>query len=173
MTRLWQGLSLVLIAAASAVMWLLVTLWQEPDLNLTGRQVTEWQPDLNGTTQTGLSGQDTQTGSENNARPVFAPTRKPFVPTQPAVESPSVVEAPASLEGDSTQFQLKGVFRNGSKSSAWIITPDQPNGAWFSVDAEIQGWRVRSIETDAVVLATAQRSVTLWQYPENKAANPN
>jgi hypothetical protein len=47
---------------------------------------------------------------------------------------------------------LKGVFINGPEAKAFLISTQNPLGAWSQAGEEIAGWRIVAIEPDQVTL---------------------
>lgn len=88
------------------------------------------------------------------ARPLFHPDRRPFDPPKPVVAAAlPVVQAPA-LEAD--KLQLIGVMLTGSDKYRALIRNGEDAGEWLVVGDQIQGWKLRAIAPDGVVLATAR-----------------
>jgi hypothetical protein len=79
-------------------------------------------------------------------RPLFSRSRHAAVVAAPMLPAPP---APVQLDQN---FSLKGVFINGPKAKAFLITSQDPAGVWVQPNEEIAGWRVVAIKPDQVVL---------------------
>ncbi len=89
------------------------------------------------------------------ARPLFHPDRKPIERAKPAaIEAPPPPPAPPP---PLDKLQLVGVMRTGVNQYRALIrsSVDAP-GEWLAVGDQIQGWLLRAIETDSVVLSVAR-----------------
>lgn len=164
------------IAFASLAFALAIGLYalSQDMMALNERPVRKWNPDLGDSID--LAQQANQTDpSEVFARPIFSPTRRPFVAApQPSVEpqpEPLLAEPPqAQPPSDPAQLQLKGVLEFNGAARALLLSPDQPNGVWLRPGEAIMGWEIKRIEANAVVLATAGQEFTLKQYVDNSGA---
>jgi hypothetical protein len=189
MKRLFQLGSLFLIALTVALVIVLRGFFSHPGLNLNDRPIGSWKPDLEGTTvafEPAGTTEGQSKWSETFTRPLFSPTRRPFVapkqpepepvaevqppaePTPEPVEPPPAPEPPPELPPpyDPGQFQLKGVLQNGENLAVLLATPDAPNGLWLSTGSEIMGWTIVNIDKNAVTLETGANKVVVQQYVE-------
>ena len=74
---------------------------------------------------------------------------------------------------------LKGVFINGTQAKAFMISTQNPLGAWIQPGEEIAGWRLVAIEPDQVtleghnetlVVPSSVRRSTTWAVPVTDAS---
>jgi len=86
-------------------------------------------------------------------RPLFTSSRSPF-------ES-----GPARPESLPSDMRLTGIAIDASKKQALLRTPQQPQGRWVEEGDSIDGWLLRSIRNDAVVLVSGQQTRELHLYP--------
>jgi type II secretory pathway component PulC len=137
----------------------------------SARVLIKWQPNLD-------PSPDPQDGTvkvtiweETFSRPIFSPTRRPFVPVPPAPE-PVPPEAPTTPPEsarvyDPNQLVLKGILMSSEKSLALISTPEQPSGSWIEQGSIVMGWKVEVIYRNSVVLSANGQSHALKQYVDN------
>jgi hypothetical protein len=92
-------------------------------------------------------------------RPVFAASRRPFVPAEPApVQQPVRALPPPDI-------RLIGVTINADKKQALLRTAQQPRGRWIGEGESVDGWVLRSVRADAAVIASGQQAHELRLYP--------
>jgi len=60
--------------------------------------------------------------------------------------------SPAAMTTLDQGLTLKGVYINGAMAKAFLISAQNPLGAWVQVDEEIAGWRVVAIKPEQVLL---------------------
>jgi hypothetical protein len=101
-------------------------------------------------------------------RPVFAPTRRPFVAQlEPQVTQANPQPEPSStppLALDPQQFRLMGVLIMGTRHFALIATPEAVGGTWYSSNSAIMGWTITKIEANSIIFSNGRQSVTIRQY---------
>jgi hypothetical protein len=189
-TNVFKLLTLVALAGCGLAAAGVVNLWYTPELKPDARPVLAWQPDFNPSPV--VSGKDTAQLSYDElvVRPIFSPSRQPFVLPAPVVVEPppepvavapvpEPVPAPAPEPEpvlisapppppltDPQLFQLKGIMQSGNQISALITTPDNPDGRWLLRESNIMGWRLDRIERNSIVLKGDGRTVTLQQYTD-------
>jgi hypothetical protein len=78
-------------------------------------------------------------------RPLFSRSRQLPVAMVAALPPPPIVPIDRGIT-------LKGVFINGAQAKAFLISTENPLGAWNQVGEEIAGWRIVAIEPDQVML---------------------
>jgi general secretion pathway protein N len=111
-------------------------------------------------------------------RPIFSPSRRPFVaaPVAPAVEPvPEQVQPeqaaplPVAVENPEPppQFSLKGILISPDKSSAFLVTAGIPAGQWLGIGDDFAGWTIKSIENNAVTLVRGEQSTVVELYVDN------
>ncbi len=167
--KLVSLLFLVGIAGVAAIaLWLV----RHPYPLLSNRPVAAWTPELQ------VVGGDVPAApanayAETFSRPIFSPTRRPFqvaVAAAPVEEEqqpePDAPEPEPAAAPDSTQLLLKGIFISANASSALIVSPDKPEGAWIVAGDEVAGWKLLEINKDSVSLSAAGQSIELKQYVE-------
>ncbi len=115
------------------------------------------------------SGQPGTGETEMLSRPLFSPTRRPYVapvaapPPEPQAP-PLQAEAPPASGGE---IRVIGIFLNGGDRQALLVSPRFPEGKWLSVEADVEGWKLARIEADSVQLAGPQGSLNLPLYVDN------
>jgi hypothetical protein len=80
-------------------------------------------------------------------RPLFSRSRQGVAPAPPPVQVATPVSS--MLDQDLT---LKGVFISGPLAKAFLLSSQNPIGVWVSVDEELSGWKVISVQPDQVIL---------------------
>jgi hypothetical protein len=81
-------------------------------------------------------------------RPLFSRARQLAVAT-PVAFAPPPPPPPMALDRGIT---LRGVFINGAQAKAFLVSPQNPIGAWLQAGDSIAGWKVVSLKPDEVVL---------------------
>lgn len=97
-------------------------------------------------------------------RPLFTANRSPFVPP----ESTQTVARPGLRPPD---IRLVGVAIDASKKQALLRTPQQPQGRWVEEGDSIDGWLLRGVRDDAVIVASGQQTYELRLYPAQGASS--
>lgn len=80
-------------------------------------------------------------------RPLFSRNRLGFVPTEP-----TLVALPSPAAALDQGITLRGVFMTEGLAKAFLITTQNPLGAWVPAGAEIDGWRLVSVSPGQAVL---------------------
>jgi hypothetical protein len=82
---------------------------------------------------------------ETEARPLFSTNRRPATATaQPSPEAPS---------GSPPDLQLVGVMMIApAQKRALIRSPHQPRARWISEGGQIDGWKLLTVGTSAIVI---------------------
>jgi type II secretory pathway component PulC len=168
-TYFFKLLSLVFTLTAILMGLLLYSLSTKPDLVPEDRPVSVWQPKLE--LPPDLAEPVTQGYEITFARPVFSPSRRPFVPVAAPVE-PEIQQPPQPVPEpapgyDPNQFVLKGVMFKTDRATVLIATPEQANGVWLSQGSDLAGWKVEKIGKDTVTLTANGQSHVLKQYVDN------
>jgi hypothetical protein len=117
----------------------------------------------------GPAGQPGIGGTDMLARPLFSPSRRPYVAP---VAVPAFVPEPPPLQEETRQepggtISVIGIFLDGADRQALLVSPSFPEGKWFSIDADLDGWKLARIEADSVQLAGPQGSLSLPLYVDN------
>lgn len=103
-------------------------------------------------------------------RPLFIPSRRPFVPQPPeTIAPPPVPEAQPTAQAapDATGLQLKGVMLGQNTAKAFLIWPEAPLGQWLTVGSSVKGWELTKIEDDTVWLIAGSENTELKLYVDN------
>src|SRR5580698_9158240 len=82
-------------------------------------------------------------------RPLFSRSRQLPVAMVAALPPPP---PPPPVVAVDRGITLKGVFINGPQAKAFLISMQNPLGAWIQSGEEIAGWRIVAIEPDQVTL---------------------
>ena len=89
-------------------------------------------------------------------RPLFARSR------QGMSQAPAAMPAPpppsSMLDEDVT---LKGVFMSGALAKAFLLSSQNPLGAWFQAGQEVAGWRVVAVQRNQVLLEGQGQQLTV------------
>lgn len=140
--------------------------------DLSSRPLVKWSPNLD--TPPDLSHRTVKEAhwTETFSRPLFHPTRRPFVPVVDAPEPAASPEGPTPppepiLVFDPNQLVLKGIMMSSQKSRALITTPDQPGGSWIEPGSMVMGWKVEKVDRNSVLLRANGQSHVLKQYVDN------
>jgi len=89
-------------------------------------------------------------------RPLFTASRSPFVPN---------AAAGAAASPSPPDIRLTGVAIDAAKRQALLRTSQQPQGRWVAEGESIDGWLLRSVRDDAVIVASRQQTHELRLYP--------
>jgi hypothetical protein len=93
-------------------------------------------------------------------RPLFSPSRRPPPPVTP---EPMVEAAPPPAQ--MPKFELLGIVGPEGARLAILRKPGATEALRLSVGDKVEGWTVKLIEPDRVLLATADRQVEV-AFPE-------
>jgi hypothetical protein len=89
--------------------------------------------------------------AEITARPLFSPSRRPFVPQDEPV---------AKLQDQSIAIELVGTLLTGQGRAA-LLQPQGQNAQWVLAGQQIAGWQVVAIQRDEVSLRLDEKAKTL------------
>jgi hypothetical protein len=84
------------------------------------------------------------------ARPLFSPTRRPFVAAEPEL---ALTPAPASLP----PLELIGVLLTEQRRAALLRSLDGGDPGWVREEDAMAGWRLQKIQRNRVHLAAGDR----------------
>ena len=152
------------------------TLVNRPTEDPMRRPVRTWAPDEIAAEAGQASGDTEDTTPETLARPLFSPTRRPFVPPPPEPPPPEIAALPEpeppppppqEATPDPAGLKLKGVMLGASIAQALIATQDDPKGRWFEIGNMVTGFTLAAIEDDRVKLTAGSRNVELKLYVDN------
>jgi hypothetical protein len=153
-------------------------LWTNPMASVLTRPIVSWSPpSLPGGSAKALSSVSV-TAEIALQRPIFSPTRRPFVaavqeivpepvPEQPVSELPVAEQPVAEPLSPAPQFSLKGIWISPARSTAFLVTPELPAGQWLAVGDDFAGWKLKAIENNAVTLTFGEQSATVQLYVDN------
>jgi hypothetical protein len=150
--------------------------WTRESSPLTARPVPPWNQTQPETGNLLGASKPSPDGNEALARPLFSPTRKLFVPAPPEAPAPApVAEPPPPPEVaqpiEPPQVSLKGVLIAGTTRSALVTTPERPDGIWVSLQQDLSGWIVTSIDKEAITLVNGSQTIPIQLYVDN-SGNP-
>lgn len=91
--------------------------------------------------------------AETLRRPLFIASRSPFGPGR---------AEPSQLPLD---IRVTGIAIDAVKKQVLLQTPRHPQGQWVEEGHSIDGWLLRSVRDDAVILASGQQTRELRLYP--------
>lgn len=156
----WIGV--VGMAFAGAVVWLELSTMSMPTWLSASWAGLSW------TTSSPIRDQSAGTGVSANAddilqRPLFSRARRMVASEQPA-EPP--LPPPALVTGPDTNIALRGVFMNAGIAKAFLVSAQNPDGAWAQTNDEIAGWRVLEIQPNQVLLGGSGHRLAI-QYTPN------
>jgi type II secretory pathway component PulC len=164
-------LAVLAIAAIIAQLVFARVLFEPPEA-VSARPVETWSPTIENGAELNATANGATTGVIL-ARPLFAPNRKPYVAQEVVAE---VAEPPPPLEEqapepvpitDPSTMSLKGIFVSGNTRSGFIVSPDIPEGKWYSEGTVVLGWKIGRFQDDNVILTQGSESFTLKQYVDN------
>jgi hypothetical protein len=167
----FKGLCLLAVGVILAQFYFVQTLFS-PIQPIENRPVATWSPTIENAAVLDVSASDETTG-DILARPIFAPTRKPFVAPQVVVaeaEAPPPVEEqppePAQVTDPKT-MSLKGIFVSGAMRSGLIASPEVPDGKWYTEGTTVMGWKIERFQDDSAILKQGEETFSLKQYVDN------
>lgn len=98
-------------------------------------------------------------------RPLFSPSRRPEAKSVSAPKPLDSVEPTAVSEQGTPAFVLKGIMVMGDISSALIATQDAP-AVWVTTGANVAGWKLQDVDSEAVDLSLGSNTVHVELYPK-------
>ncbi|MFM1816061.1 MAG: hypothetical protein RLZ98_2756 [Pseudomonadota bacterium] len=97
-------------------------------------------------------------------RPIFEKTRRPQL-SKPVL-APRKTIARAEEIAPPKGLRLLGTMRDQSGDALALVASQKwPNGEWYRLGAEIEGWRLGTIEPGGVMLEARSRVIPLRLYP--------
>lgn len=102
-------------------------------------------------------------------RPVFSPSRRPFVlqPQTQEAEAPRAAPEPAPVAVALSQFQLLGVLFADNEWLAFVQSPSATDGTWLGPGATLDGWTLQEISENSAVFESSGRTAQLQLYVDN------
>ena len=109
-------------------------------------------------------------------RPVFSRTRLAALPAvaRPQALTPPPLAAPPVLAARDSDLRLKGVFMNAPMAKAFLISAQNPGGAWVKPEEVFGGWKLVSVRPSDIELEGGgeRLTVTLSAGSPGKAGSP-
>jgi hypothetical protein len=93
-------------------------------------------------------------------RPVFSRTREAAVPVVARPQAPPLPPPPAFAARDS-DLRLKGVFMNAPMVKAFLISSQNPLGAWVKPQEVFGGWKLVAVRPSEIELESGGERVTV------------
>jgi len=97
------------------------------------------------------------------SRPIFSKSRRPSPRSVPARAEP--VAAPIARNADG--LTVYAIVKKENTSQAFIISAEEPEGAWKKIGDTVDTWTISSIDAAELTLKNGDRSAKLKLYPEN------
>lgn len=161
-------LSIFTLACGAMAYWL----WNQPVPVPADRPITVWEPPPLAEIVVAPNVSAATVFPETFARPIFLPTRRPYV-APPEENLPPEIDAalltlPQAAAPDVSLLVLKGIRLNEGNQQALVLSATSPAAQWLSLGSEIEGFRLVEIGDDRVTLEAGQQRVEIKLY-ENKA----
>jgi hypothetical protein len=93
-------------------------------------------------------------------RPVFSRTREAAVPVIARPQAPALPPPPPFVARDS-DMRLKGVFMNAPVVKAFLISSQNPVGAWVKPQEVFGGWKLVAVRPSEIELESGGERVTV------------
>jgi hypothetical protein len=111
-------------------------------------------------------------------RPLFSPTRRPWIAPQlePVDEPVPQVEIEPVIAEDVSRpaISLIGIQKTPLGAKALLLKSGMQDASWFQPGQNVEGWIVRSIDSDSVELINGTQAFKLELYPSaNPEIDPN
>lgn len=96
-------------------------------------------------------------------RPVFARTRQAALPVIPRPQAPPPLPPPPppALAARDSELRLKGVFINAPVAKAFLISAQNPAGAWVKPEEVFGGWKLVAVHPSEIELEAGGEHVTV------------
>ena len=101
------------------------------------------------------------------ARPVFEPSRRPFVPPPPAPAVPPPVAAEQSPQ-PVLDLVVDGILLNGGIRKAHLRKHNEAGGDWQAEGDIIEGWTIAVVADAKVILQRANQRIEIELYPKEQ-----
>jgi hypothetical protein len=154
---------LAVLAAINA--WLLAGIADamfSPDEQPLGAPM-EWSPKLPDPGEGFVDFKPIEAASETLRHPLFFKTRAPLVPRPPP---PPPKPEPAPIIQADPGLVLGGVVIDRDIRKAYLLSKDDPRGAWVSEGENFMGWKIVSVEGASAKLQQSGRMLELQLYPQ-------
>ena len=93
-------------------------------------------------------------------RPLFSVTRRPDAPP------PAMAQATPPPPPRDRRITLKGVYIDGAQAKAFVVSAEQPDGAWVSAGGRVGPWRVAAVSAERVRFEAEGESFSAAMSPE-------
>lgn len=101
-------------------------------------------------------------------RPLFDPSRRPFVaPPPPPPEDTVAAGLPETSAPDLSTIQLRGLRLSGTGAAALVASLDVPLGTWVAKGDQVFGWTVTGVFKDHIELSFDSQKRQLKLYVDN------
>lgn len=94
-------------------------------------------------------------------RPLFSPARRPDAPPPTMAQA-----APPPPPPRDRQISLKGIYMDGAQAKAFLVSAEQPEGAWVGAGGRVGPWRVAAISAERVRFEAEGESFSAALSPE-------
>ena len=94
-------------------------------------------------------------------RPLFSATRRPDAPPPAMAQA-----APPPPPPRDRRITLKGVYLDGAQAKAFVVSAEQPEGAWVSAGGRVGPWRVAAVSAERVRFEAEGESFSAAMDPE-------
>jgi hypothetical protein len=97
-------------------------------------------------------------------RPLFSRTRQAALPAVALPPAPALPPSPpplAALVARDSDLRLKGVFMNAPVVKAFLLSAQNPTGAWVKPEEVFGGWKIVAVRPSEVELEGAGERLTV------------
>lgn len=108
------------------------------------------------------------------ARPVFRQSRQPVKKRPVNVQKRKVVKPPPPpVRAITMNLELLGVMLQNNNQAALIRSPSKPNGIWKKAGDVMEGWKIRSITAEQVIIENTgkKNEIRLYDLKTKKRTN--
>lgn len=169
------GMLLGALMVAGAVIWVVMSAWQEQTLRETTSARTapvpaepDSSPALDASVQTGLVRPSYPNMIE---RPLFMSTRRP--PEDAPIEEDPEPEAEEAPEPDPLEVTLRSVIITSGDRHAWLQPADSERQRRLALGDELDGWTLEVIEPSHVEFVTNGTRERLDLRPSGSVGDPS
>ena len=111
--------------------------------------------------QRSARGLSAATGNAILQRPVFSRTREAAVPVIARPQAPPPPPPPPVFAARDSDLRLKGVFMNAPVAKAFLISSQNPLGAWVKPQEVFGGWKLVAVRPLEIELEGGAERVTV------------
>jgi hypothetical protein len=94
-------------------------------------------------------------------RPVFSRTRQAALPVIARPQSPPPIASLPALAARDSELRLKGVFMNAPMAKAFLVSAQNPAGAWVKPEEMFGGWKLIAVRPSDIELENGGERVTV------------